>query len=53
MIQEKQSIDQGTKYPPTGLQRSILPYSLFTIFLRPMHRLPVETAVLLLAKPIL
>jgi hypothetical protein len=53
MIQEKQSIDQGTKYTSNGFQRYILPHSPLSIFFHAMHRVPMETALVLLEKPII
>uniref|UniRef100_A0A3Q7GRS2 ABC-2 type transporter transmembrane domain-containing protein n=1 Tax=Solanum lycopersicum TaxID=4081 RepID=A0A3Q7GRS2_SOLLC len=46
VVQEKQSINQGTKCASPRVKRFILPYKVFSVFLHTMHNLPLETALI-------
>lgn len=49
-LQKEQSPDQGTKRPSAWHRRFILPHAVFPIIPHPMHCLPLETALVVLAK---
>ncbi|KAF5951132.1 hypothetical protein HYC85_009076 [Camellia sinensis] len=50
-FEEKQKLNQGAQYTSSGLKRSIFPHSILLVFLYPMYGMPMETTIVILAKP--
>ncbi|KAF2304887.1 hypothetical protein GH714_039264 [Hevea brasiliensis] len=50
-FEEKQGVDQRTKQTFTRFKGSILPNSILTVLLYPVYGLPMEAALVILAKP--